>query len=267
MARFDSYRNLLKNFKKEIEGVYSKQSDEIEYVNKNYKPEAAGNAVKNVKTEYAPSFSAIRKNYLNKLNDVTEALKKKNSSKYIDNYVNKPFLETLNLIAAAGIPLTTSELEYYCTEAMKSRSHFCVRKVQDLAKKSNCKMTVPDEKRANEIIDEADKRISGIIHGYDGNPTFSRSNFEPLRDTGIAMDAGGRFLDQLESEYTDACVEDITITSIEPEKEGEEPTELVETGHLGIKVEKIKESCASKYAKKYSAERMAEKAGNADGLE
>ena len=40
MARFDSYRNLLKNFKKEIEGVYSKQSDEIEYVNKNYKPEA-----------------------------------------------------------------------------------------------------------------------------------------------------------------------------------------------------------------------------------
>ena len=75
MARFDSYRNLLKNFKKEIEGVYSKQSDEIEYVNKNYKPEAAGNAVKNVKAEYAPSFSAIRKNYLNKLNDVTEALK------------------------------------------------------------------------------------------------------------------------------------------------------------------------------------------------
>lgn len=267
MARFDSYRNLLKNFKKEIEGVYSKQSDEIEYVNKNYKPEAAGNAVKNVKTEYAPSFSAIRKNYLNKLNDVTEALKKKNSSKYIDNYVNKPFLETLNLIAAAGIPLTTSELEYYCTEAMKSRSHFCVRKVQDLAKKSNCKMTVPDEKRANEIIDEADKRISGIIHGYDGSPTFSRSNFEPLRDTGIAMDAGGRFLDQLESEYTDACVEDITITSIEPEKEGEEPTELVETGHLGIKVEEIKESYASKYAKKYSAKRMAEKAGNADGLE
>lgn len=107
MARFDSYRNLLKNFKKEIEGVYSKQSDEIEYVNKNYKPEAVGNAVKNVKAEYAPSFLAIRKNYLNKLNDVTEALKKKNSSKYIDNYVNKPFLETLNLIAAAGIPLTT----------------------------------------------------------------------------------------------------------------------------------------------------------------
>ena len=204
---------------------------------------------------------------MNKLNDVTEALKKKNSSKYIDNYVNKPFLETLNLIAAAGIPLTTSELEYYCTEAMKSRSHFCVRKVQDLAKKSNCKMTVPDEKRANEIIDEADKRISGIIHGYDGNPTFSPSNFEPLRDTGIAMDAGGRFLDQLESKYTDACVEDITITSIEPEKEGEEPTELVETGHLGIKVEEIRESYASKYAEKYSAERMAEKAGNADGLE
>ena len=81
------------------------------------------------------------------------------------------------------------------------------------------------------------------------------------------MDAGGRFLDQLESKYTDACVEDITITSIEPEKEGEEPTELVETGHLGIKVEEIKESCASKYAKKYSAERMAEKAGNTDGLE
>ena len=75
MARFDSYRNLLKNFKKEIEGVYSKQSDEIEYVNKNYKPEAVGNAVKNVKAEYAPSFLAIRKNYLNKLNDVTEALK------------------------------------------------------------------------------------------------------------------------------------------------------------------------------------------------
>ena len=117
------------------------------------------------------------------------------------------------------------------------------------------------------VIDEADKRISGIIHGYDGNPTFSPSNFEPLRDTGIAMDAGGRFLDQLESKYTDACVEDITITSIEPEKEGEEPTELVETGHLGIKVEEIRESYASKYAEKYSAERMAEKAGNADGLE
>ena len=67
MARFDSYRNLLKNFKKEIEGVYSKQSDEIEYVNKNYKPEAVGNAVKNVKAEYAPSFLAIRKNYLKRL--------------------------------------------------------------------------------------------------------------------------------------------------------------------------------------------------------
>ena len=267
MGRFDSYRNLLKNFKKDIESIYSRQSGEIEYVNKNYKPEAAGNAVKNVKAEYASSFSAIRKKYLDKLNDVTEALRKKNSGKYIDNYVNKPFLETLNLIAAAGIPLTTSELEYYCTEAMKSRSHFCVRKVQDLAKKSNCKMIVPDEKRANEIINEADKKISGIIHGYDGNPTFSWSTFEPLRDTGIAMDAGGGFLNQLESEYTDACVEDITITSIEPEKEGEEPTELVETGHLGIKVKEIKESGASKYAQKYSAERMTEKTGDTNGLE
>lgn len=61
MARFDSYRNLLKNFKKEIEGVYSKQSDEIEYVNKNYKPEAAGNAVKMLKQNMRLAFQLFVK--------------------------------------------------------------------------------------------------------------------------------------------------------------------------------------------------------------
>lgn len=149
--------------------------------------------------------------------------------------------------------------------AMVSRSSFCVRKVQDMARNNGFELKVPSEAGANLVIDEADRKVREVIEKYDGDPKFTGSTGGHY--VSIKMNANGRFLDSLEAKYADETVEDVTITTLskkeytkmqqktaeEAENEGVEVTEV---GNLGINAKSTNNgSPAAKYAKAYS-ERM-----------
>lgn len=180
---------------------------------------------------------------------------------------------------ASAIPLqkisdrfTTAKLLYktvnVCGDlenAMVSRSSFCVRKVQDMARNNGFELKVPSEAGANLVIDEADRKVREVIEKYDGDPKFTGSTGGHY--VSIKMNANGRFLDSLEAKYADETVEDVTITTLskkeytkmqqktaeEAENEGVEVTEV---GNLGINAKSTNNgSPAAKYAKAYS-ERM-----------
>ena len=172
------------------------------------------------------------------------------------NYVSETLLTELNLVSAANIPLTQSEVEAYCEKALKSRSDFCVRKVIAMAKDSGFRLNVPSEQAANDVIDQTDSRLRQIIEQYDGNPQFGYSGGR--RDLSITMDAKGGFLDRKEKDYEEKMVEDISISTIsqvdynsQKQKEAEEKEiEIVETGHIGVSVKPdSSNSPAAQYAK------------------
>lgn len=148
---------------------------------------------------------------------------------------------------------------------MTSRSSFCVRKVQDMARNNGFELKVPSEAGANLVIDEADRKVREVIEKYDGDPKFTGSTGG--YHISIKMNADGRFLDSLEAKYADETVEDVTITTLSKkeytkmqqktaEKAENEGGEVTEVGNLGINAKSTNEdSPAAKYAKAYS-ERM-----------
>ena len=158
--------------------------------------------------------------------------------KFIPNYVSETLLTELNLVSAANIPLTQSEVEAYCEKALKSRSDFCVRKVIAMAKDSGFRLNVPSEQAANDVIDQTDSRLRQIIEQYDGNPQFGYSGGR--RDLSITMDAKGGFLDRKEKDYEEKMVEDISISTIsqadynsQKQKEAEEKEIEIPSQYLG----------------------------------
>lgn len=182
------------------------------------------------------------------------------------NYIASTLLADLNLVADANIPLTQGEIEEFCRKAIESRSSFCVRKVQNMAKNSGFELKVPSEVGANLLIDEADRRIRTIIEKYDGVQSFNSSTGGYI--ISLKLDANGKFLDNIESKYMNETVEDITITTIPKDEYRKiqqkvadaaesEDVEVTKVGHLGVSAKSTNEnSPAAKYAKAYS-ERMA----------
>ena len=265
MGRFDTYKAILKGFKVDIEGIASRQRAEIDQAAREYNKSVVGEKVQGIKSEYAGTIASVRRNYLMQLDEATAGMRKKNSGKYLPNYIASTLLADLNLVADANIPLTQGEVEEFCKKAMESRSSFCVRKVQNMAKNSGFELKVPSEAGANLVIDEADRKVREVIEKYDGDPKFTGSTGG--HHISIKMNANGRFLDSLEAKYADETVEDVTITTLskkeytkmqqktaeEAENEGVEVTEV---GNLGINAKSTNEdSPAAKYAKAYS-ERM-----------
>lgn len=161
-----------------------------------------------------------------------------------------------------------SNFEFYCKRAIASRSSFCVRAVQNIAKKSEIRLTVPTEDAAIRVIDEANNRLKEIVHIYDGKFLFGDRN----KNQSLIMDAHGYedsgFLGRLEKEYQAATLEDIKISRMSRKEfdtknavtrvdEMKKPVELVEVGEdIGIRAkDDVSSSLAARYAKAYS-ERM-----------
>lgn len=260
MGRFDGYKSILKCCREELEKLIRMRNDEISSAKSRFNASALPEELKSINAEYDGLIKAVRSKYASKLKTETATMRHKNMDKFIPNYVDDTFLTELNLVSAANIPLTQSEVEAYCERALKSRSDFCVRKVVAMAKDSGYRLNVPSEQAANDVIDQTDSRLRQIIERYDGNPQFGydRGN----RDLSITMDAKGGFLDRKEKDYEEKMVEDISISTIsqvdyniQKQKEAEEKEiEIVETGHIGASVKPdSSNSPAAKAARDYSA--------------
>lgn len=265
MGRFDGYRSVLKGFKEEIEKLTRMKNDEIASAKSRFNASALPEELKSINAEYDGLIKAVRSNYTSKLKTETATMRHKNMDKFIPNYVDDTFLTELNLVSAANIPLTQSEIEAYCERALKNRSDFCVRKVIAMAKDSGFRLNVPSEQAANDVITQTDSRLKEIIEKYDGNPSFGYGSGNVYRDQSITMDANGVFLNGREKSYEEKMVEDISISTIsqadynrQKQKEAEEKEiEIVETGHIGVSVESGSlNSPATQAAKRYSEQAM-----------
>lgn len=263
MGRFNNYKAILKDFREEIEKLTRMKNDEIASAKSRFNASALPEELKSINAEYDGLIKAVRNKYTDKLKTETMGLRHKNMDKFIPNYVDDTFLTELNLVSAANIPLTQSEIEAYCERALKSRSDFCVRKVIAMAKDSGFRLNVPSEQAANDVIDQTDSRLRQVIEQYDGNPQLGYSGGR--RDLSITMDAKGGFLDRREKLYESKMLEDISISTMsqhdyykqKQEAQREEEIEIVETGQLGIQAKKENaKSSATQFARNYSQEMM-----------
>ena len=177
--------------------------------------------------------------------------------KYKENYIDYDLLEKLSIIARSGVQLTSAELESFTKDAMTSRSSFCVRKCELMAKQSGFKLNVPSEEAANEVIDEVDKKIRSVIKEYSGKPNGHVTGYYMM----LTVDSSGGFIKRLEEKYEDATLEDVTITQIpknEYEKMQQEiakkaedkDVEITELGQFGVKANPVmNNSPAAQYIK------------------
>lgn len=262
MGRFDGYKSILKGCREELEKLIRMRNDEIASAKSRFNASALPEELKSINAEYDGLIKAVRSKYASKLKTETATMRHKNMDKFIPNYVDDTFLTELNLVSAANIPLTQSEVEAYCERALKSRSDFCVRKVIAMAKDSGFCLNVPSEQAANDVITQTDSRLKEIIEKYDGNPSFGYGSGNVHRDQSITMDAKGGFLDRKEKDYEEKMVEDISISSIsqvdynhQKQKEAEEKEiEITEIGHVGVSAKPDSlNSPAAKAARSYSA--------------
>lgn len=159
MGRFDKYTNILAGFTRDIESVAAHQNGDLDRAKREYNKSVLDSKISEIKVEYSGSISSIRKTYLSQLDEATASMRGRNSGKYRENYIDYDLLEKLNIVAQSGVQLTSAELESFTKDAMTSRSSFCVRKCELMAKQSGFKLNVPSEEAANEVIDEVDKKI------------------------------------------------------------------------------------------------------------
>lgn len=206
----------------------------------------------------------MTENLLVSLNDIEE----KEASWLVPQRMPKGQIIILAGDGGSGKTSCWCSLEAYCKRAIASRSSFCVRAVQNIAKKSEIRLTVPTEDAAIRVIDEANNRLKEIVHIYDGKFLFGDRN----KNQSLIMDAHGYedsgFLGRLEKEYQAATLEDIKISRMSRKEfdtknavtrvdEMKKPVELVEVGEdIGIRAkDDVSSSLAARYAKAYS-ERM-----------
>lgn len=260
MGRFDKYTNILAGFKRDIEGVAVHQNSDINRANREYNKSVLDSKISEIRAEYGGSISSIRKSYLSQLDEVTASMRGRNSGKYRENYIDLSLLEKLNIVAQSGVQLTSAELESFTKDAMTSRSSFCVRKCELMAKQSGFKLNVPSEEAANEVIDEVDKKIRSVIKEYSGKPNGPVAGHYMM----LTVDSSGGFIKRLEEKYENATLEDVTITQIPKyeyakmqqeiaKKAEDKDVEITELGQFGVKANPVMDnSPAAQYAKELS---------------
>lgn len=215
------------------------EEDEIADAKEKYTSKALPEQLEKIKSVYEKRYKKVRQIALEQVESETKSIKQRNQGKFKPDFVDLELLKELNAISAAGIPMTESEVEAYCKRAIASRSSFCVRAVQNIAKKSEIRLTVPTEDAAIRVIDEANNRLKEIVHIYDGKFLFGDRN----KNQSLIMDAHGYedsgFLGRLEKEYQAATLEDIKISRMSRKEfdtknavtrvdEMKKPVELVE---------------------------------------
>lgn len=269
MGKFDEIRKIMKEFKKDMDSLANSKINEEQTARARLNPTALEEELASLDAEYDGHFKSTRNRYKERLNEAITDRRKGNANKYIRGYIDYDLLNKMNIISQSGVELTEAELSDFCREAMRSRSEFCIRKCQLMAKDNHFNLEVPSEAKANNVLDEVEKiankvvsqytgRLTGLEKGYFGNDGESMS---------IKVYAEGTFLNNYERQYEKQTIEDIRISYISKEnysdleaekkkKAENQPVELVNADKVNINTKSTSEdSPAAKYAKAYS-ERM-----------
>lgn len=267
MGKFDGIKVLLKQFKADTDSLANNKIKEVAKAKDRLNERALKEEFASLNAEYDKHFKVTCKMYSERINDAISDRRISNAGKYLPGHIDLVLLDKLNIISQSGVQLEESEITAFCKEAMKSRSMFCVRKVEKMAADNNFKMNVPNEEKANETLDTVQKQINEVLHSYRGALTGT-GNGRDGRDGHsmlIKVLAEGTFLDRLEKEYEGRCIEDIKIEKIdrrkytvqqamERDEKKKEPVEVVEVGEdIGVTA-KSKSTSASQFAKEYSSQ-------------
>lgn len=150
MDKFKKYAEILKNFSKDMEMWKACEEDEIADAKEKYTSKALPEQLEKIKSVYEKRYKKVRQIALEQVESETKSIKQRNQGKFKPDFVDLELLKELNAISAAGIPMTESEVEAYCKRAIASRSSFCVRAVQNIAKQIQPTMFVGCGTRADQ---------------------------------------------------------------------------------------------------------------------
>lgn len=134
MGKFDEIRKIMKEFKGDMDSLASNKINEEQTARARLNPTALEEELTSLAAEYDGHFKSTRNRYKERLNEAIADRRKGNSNKYATGYIDYDLLNKLNIISQSGVELTELELADFCKAAMKSRSEFCVRKCQLMAK-------------------------------------------------------------------------------------------------------------------------------------
>lgn len=266
MRKFDEIRKVMKDFKEDMDGLVSRKIEETDTAKARLNPTALKEELRSLDAEYGKHFEFTRNIYKEKLEDAIADRRKGNVNKYISGYIDYDLLDKMNIISQSGVELTEAELSDFCKEAMKSRSEFCIRKVQLMAKANHFSLAVPSEAKANSVLDEVSRTANNVIREYTGTLTgCDRGNGSDGHSMMIKVEACGHFLDRFEQQYERETIEDIKISRVskkrfaefeadKKEREENKPVEMVEVSDsIGVQVKpEISNSSAGQYARKLS---------------
>lgn len=269
MGKFDEIRKIMKEFKEDMDSLANNKINEEQTARARLNPTALEEELASLDAEYDGHFKSTRNRYKERLNEAITDRRKGNANKYIEGYIDYDLLDKMNIISQSGVELTEAELADFCKAAMKSRSEFCVRKCQLMAKDNHFDLDVPSESKANGVLDEVEKIADKVISQYTGKLTGLEKG--QLGNDGESMTikvyAEGTFLNAYEQKYEKQTIEDIRISYISKEnysdleaekkkKAENQPVELINADKVNINTKSTSEdSPAAKYAKAYS-ERM-----------
>ena len=269
MGKFDKIRKIMKEFKKDMDSLANSKINEEQTAKARLNPTALKEELTSLTAEYDGHFKSTRNRYKERLNEAITDRRKGNANKYIRGYIDYDLLNKMNIISQSGVELTEAELSDFCREAMRSRSEFCIRKCQIMAKDNHFNLEVPSEAKANNVLDEVEKIANKVILGYTGKLTgIEKGHFgNDGESMSIKVYAEGTFLNNYERQYEKQTIEDIRISYISKEnysdleaekkkKAENQPVELINADKVNINTKSTSEdSPAAKYAKAYS-ERM-----------
>lgn len=269
MGKFDKIRKIMKEFKKDMDSLANSKINEEQTAKARLNPTALKEELTSLTAEYDGHFKSTRNRYKERLNEAITDRRKGNANKYIRGYIDYDLLNKMNIISQSGVELTEAELSDFCREAMRSRSEFCIRKCQIMAKDNHFNLEVPSEAKANGVLDEVEKIANKVISQYTGKLTGLEKgqHGNDGESMSIKVYAEGTFLNNYERQYEKQTIEDIRISYISKEnysdleaekkkKAENQPVELINADKVNINTKSTSEdSPAAKYAKAYS-ERM-----------
>lgn len=269
MGKFDEIRKIMKEFKSDMDSLASNKINEEQTARARLNPTALEEELTSLDAEYDGHFKSTRNRYKERLNEAITDRRKGNANKYIRGYIDYDLLNKMNIISQSGVELTEAELSDFCREAMRSRSEFCIRKCQLMAKDNHFNLEVPSEAKANNVLDEVEKIANKVVSQYTGKLTGLEKGYfgNDGESMSIKVYAEGNFLNNYERQYEKQTIEDIRISYISKEnysdleaekkkKAENQPVELVNADKVNINTKSTSEdSPAAKYAKAYS-ERM-----------
>ena len=171
MGKFDEIRRIMKDFKGDVDGLANRKIEEIETAKARLNPTALKEELASLDAEYGKHFEFTRNMYREKLAAAVADRRRGNANKYIKGYFDFDLLNKMNIISQSEVQLTEDELASFCKDAMKSRSEFCVRKVQLMAEQNGFRLNVPSEAKANAVLDEVAKTASEVIDKFTGELT------------------------------------------------------------------------------------------------